>query len=72
MTKEIESLETLDEYSDDEYAAYLEYTALKDQCIIDPTTLYIDKDHEFISEYIYFAQTDGLDIKVGDWETRIC
>ena len=72
MTKEIEALETLDEYSDDEYAAYLEYTALKDQCIIDPTTLYIDKDHEFISEYIYFAQTDGLDMKVGDWETRIC
>ena len=72
MTKEIEALETLDEYSDDEYAAYLEYTALKDQCIIEPTTLYINKDHEFISEYIYFAQTDGLDIKVGDWETRIC
>ena len=72
MPKEIEALETLDEYSDDEYAAYLEYTALKDQCIIDPTTLYIDKDHEFISEYIYFAQTDGLDIKVGDCETRIC
>ena len=72
MTKEIEALETLDEYSDEEYSAYLEYTALKDQCIIDPTTLYIDKNHEFISEYIYFAQTDGLDIKVGDWETRIC
>ena len=72
MTKEIEALETLDEYSDDEYAAYLEYTALKDQCMIEPTTLYINKDHEFISEYIYFAQTDGLDIKVGDWETRIC
>ena len=34
MTKEIEALETLDEYSDDEYAAYLEYTALKDQCMI--------------------------------------
>ncbi len=72
MPKEIEALETLDEYSDEEYSAYLEYTALKDQCIIDPTTLYIDKNHEFISEYIYFAQTDGLDIKVGDWETRIC
>ena len=72
MTKEIEALETLDEFEDGSYAAYLEYTALKDQCIIDPTTLYIDKDHEFISEYIYFAQTDGLDIKVGDWETRIC
>ena len=72
MTKEIEALETIDEYSDDQYAAYLEYTALKDQCIIDPTTLYIANDHEFFSEYTYFAQTDGLDIKVGDWETRIC
>ena len=72
MAKEIDALETMDEYSDDQYAAYLEYTALKDQCIIEPTTLYIDNNHEFFSEYTYFAQTDGLDIKVGDWETRIC
>ena len=72
MAKEIEALETIDEYSDAQYAAYLEYTALKDQCIIDPTTLYIANNHEFFSEYTYFAQTDGLDIKVGDWETRIC
>ena len=50
MTKEIEALETLDEYSDEEYSAYLEYTALKDQCVIEPTTLYINKDHEFLSE----------------------
>ena len=34
MTKEIEPLETLDEYSDEQYSAYLEYTALKDQCMI--------------------------------------
>ena len=34
MTKEIEALETMDEYSDEEYSAYLEYTALKDQCVI--------------------------------------
>ena len=72
MTKEIEALETMDEYSDEEYSAYLEYVALRDQCMVEPTTLYMNKDHEFISEYIYFAQTDGLDIKVGDWETRIC
>tara|TARA_R100000234_G_scaffold7441_1_gene4851 strand:- start:79 stop:297 length:219 start_codon:yes stop_codon:yes gene_type:complete len=72
MTKEIEALETLDEYSDDQYAAYLEYTALKDQCLVEPTTLYIDNSHEFFSEYTYFAQSDGLDIKVIDGETRIC
>ena len=72
MTKEIEALETLDEYSDDEYAAYLEYTALKDQCMIEPTTLYINNKHEFLSEWDYFANADGLEVKVIDGETRIC
>tara|TARA_B100000073_G_scaffold309917_1_gene281956 strand:+ start:227 stop:445 length:219 start_codon:yes stop_codon:yes gene_type:complete len=72
MAKEIEALETLDEYSDDEYAAYLEYTALKDQCIIEPTTLYINNKHEFLPEWDYFANADGLEVKIIDGETRIC
>ena len=72
MTKEVEALETMDEFSDEEYSAYLEYTALKDQCVIEPSTLYIDKDHEFLSEWVYFAQTDGLDTKIIDGETVIC
>ena len=55
MTKEIEALETLDEYSDEQYSAFLEYTALKDQCLIEPTTLYIDNNHEFFSEWSYFS-----------------
>jgi|TARA_A100001015_G_scaffold89922_1_gene100157 hypothetical protein len=72
MTKEVEALETMDEYSDEEYSAYLEYMSLKDQCVIEPNTLYIDKDHEFLSEWVYFAQTDGLEIKIIDGETAIC
>jgi hypothetical protein len=72
MSKEIEALETMDEFSDEEYSAYLEYTALKDQCVIEPSVLYIDKDHEFLSEWVYFAQTDGLEIKIIDGETAIC
>jgi len=72
MTREVEALETMDEFSDEEYSAYLEYTALKDQCVIEPSTLYIDKDHEFLSEWVYFAQTDGLEIKIIDGETAIC
>ena len=72
MSKEIEALETMDEYSDEEYSAYLEYMSLKDQCVIEPNTLYIDKDHEFLSEWVYFAQTDGLEIKIIDGETAIC
>ena len=47
-------------------------TALKDQCIIEPTTLYIDKSHEFLSEWTYFAQVDGLDLRIIDGETKIC
>ena len=72
MTKEIEALETMDEYSDEQYSAFLEYTALKDQCLIEPTTLYLDNDHEFFSECSYFANADGLDIKIINGETRIC
>ena len=67
-----EALETLDDYADDQYSAYLEYTALKDQCIIDPTTLYIEKGHEYFSEWQYFAKADGLEVKIIDGETRLC
>ena len=72
MTKEIEALDTMDEYSDDSYSAFLEYTHLKDQCMIEPTTLYINKDHEILSECDYIANADGLEVKVIDGETRIC
>ena len=72
MTKIIEALETLDDYNDDQYSAYLEYTSLKDQCIIEPTTLYIEKNHEHFSEWEYFAKADGLEIKVIEGDTRIC
>ena len=72
MAKEIEALETMDEYSDEEYSAYLEYMSLKDQCVIEPNTLYIDKDHEFLSEWDYFANADGLNVKIIDGDTKIC
>ena len=72
MPKEIDALDTLDEYSDEEYSAYLEYKDLKDRCMIDPTTLYINNNHEFFSEWKYFAETDGLEIKIVKGETRIC
>ena len=72
MTKEIEALETMDEYSDEQYSAFLEYTSLKDQCVIEPTTLYLANDHEFFSEWKYFAEADGLDTKIIKGETRIC
>jgi hypothetical protein len=65
-------LETMDEYSDEEYSAYLEYKELKDRCMIEPTTLYISSKHEFFSEWEYFAHADGLEVKTVDGETRIC
>ena len=72
MTKEIEALETLDEYDDQDYSAYLEYTELKDRCMIEPSVLYIHENHEFLSEFKYFASADGLDIKVIKGDTKIC
>ena len=49
--KDVEALETLDEYDDADYGAYLEYTELKDRCMIEPTVLYIHENHEFLSEF---------------------
>ena len=72
MSKDIDALDSLDDYSDEEYSAFLEYTQLKDQCMIEPTTLYINDNHEFLSEWEYFAKSDGLEIKHTDCETRIC
>lgn len=72
MAKDIDALETMDEYSDEEYSAYLEYKDLKDRCMIEPTTLYINDRHEFLSEWTYFANADDIDVKVIDGETRIC
>ena len=72
MTKEVEALETMDEYSDEQYSAFLEYKALNDQCVIDPTTLYITKGHEFLSEWEYFAKADGLEVKIIEGVTKIC
>ena len=65
-------LDSMDEYSDEEYSAYLEYKELKDRCMIEPTTLYISNKHEFFSEWEYFAHADGLEVKTVDGETRIC
>ena len=72
MTKDIDALDSLDDYSDEEYSAFLEYTQLKDQCMIEPTTLYINEKHEFLSEWDYFAHADGLEVKVTNGETMIC
>ena len=72
MKKTIEALETLDEYDDSDYSAYLEYTELKDSCMIEPSILYINESHEFLSAFKYFAHSDGLEIKVIKGDTRIC
>ena len=72
MRKTIEALETLDEYDDSYYSAYIEYTELKDSCIIEPSVLYINESHEFLSAFKYFALSDGLIVKVIKGETKIC
>ena len=51
MRKTIEALETLDEYDDSDYGAYLEYIELKNRCMVEPSTMYIDENHDFLSEF---------------------
>ena len=72
MRKTIEALETLDEYDDSDYSAQIEYTELKDKCMIDPSILYINESNEFLSAFKYFALSDGLIVKVIKGETRVC
>ena len=72
MRKTIEALETLDEYDDSDYSAYIEYTALKDRCIIEPSILYINENHEYLSEFKYFANADGLEVNIIKGDTKIC
>ena len=72
MRKTIEALETLDEYDDSDYNAYLEYIELKDRCMIEPSILYINESHEFLSAFKFFSLSDGLIVKVIKGETRIC
>ena len=72
MSREIEALETLDEFEDGSYAAYLEYVDLKDKCVGEPTILFIKDNHEFYSEWIYYANSDGLDVRTTTEETKIC
>jgi len=40
--------------------------------MVEPTTLYINDRHEFLSEWTYFANADDLDVKVINGDTRIC
>ena len=72
MRKTIEALETLDEYDDSDYGAYLEYIELKNRCMVEPSTMYIDENHDFLSEFKYFAHSDGLEVKVIKGDTIIC
>ena len=69
---EIEALETLDEFKDDTYSSFLEYTDLKSRSVRDPTVLYIQEGHEFLAEWTYFGQTDRLLIVETKGETKIC
>ena len=72
MRKTIEALETLDEYDDSDYNAYIEFIELKDKCMIEPSVLYINESHEFLSAFKYFASSDGLIVKVIKGVTKIC
>lgn len=68
----IEALETLDEFHDTGYDSYLEYEDFKSRFTSDPTYLYINEAHPQLSEWRYFAMSDGLEVVITSGETKIC
>ncbi|MGA1046981.1 MAG: hypothetical protein ACO3UU_03150 [Minisyncoccia bacterium] len=68
----IEALETLDEFHDTGYDSYVEYEDFKSRFTSDPTYLYINEKHPHLSEWRYFAISDGLEVVIHNGETKIC
>jgi len=77
----IEALETLDEFHDtgydsyveyEGYDSYVEYEDFKSRFTSDPTYLYINEKHPHLSEWRYFAISDGLEVVIHNGETKIC
>lgn len=69
----VEVLETLDDFEDDSYGAYLDYTVLMHECEFEePTKLLIDAGHPYYEEMKYFAQSDNLEVITTEGEPKIC
>ena len=69
----VEVLETLDDFEDDSYGAYLDYTVLMHECEFEePTKLLIDSNHPYYEEMKYFAQSDNLEVITTEGEPKIC
>ena len=61
MAKDIDALETMDEYSDDEYSAYLEY---KDLGYFD---LYAPRRHDHALQCLYRQTVKTIDLNAPLW-----
>lgn len=68
----VEVLETLDDFEDESYGAYLEYANLRHECKFEPSKLLIDAGHPFYEEMKYFALTDNLQVIATEGTTKIC
>lgn len=69
----VELLETLDDFEDDSYGAYLDYSVLMHECEFEePTKLLINKNHPYYEEMKYFAQSDNLEVITTEGEPKIC
>ena len=69
----VELLETLDDFEDDSYGAYLDYSVLMHECEFEePTKLLINTNHPYYEEMKYFAQSDNLEVITTEGEPKIC
>tara|TARA_E500000178_G_C16730975_1_gene621571 strand:+ start:113 stop:322 length:210 start_codon:yes stop_codon:yes gene_type:complete len=68
----VEVLETLDDFEDDSYGAFLDYSVLMQECEFEPRRLLIDAGHPYYEEMKTFAQADKLEVIATEGVTKIC
>lgn len=65
-------LESLDDFDDDSYGAYLDYIYMLEECEFQPTKLLISSSHPYYHEMKTFAQADNLQVISTTGVTKIC
>ena len=65
-------LETLDDFQDESYGAYLDYQQLISEFGDLPTTLYLNINHPHFHDMLYYAKTDNVEVITITGATRVC
>jgi len=68
----VEVLETLDDFEDESYGAYLDYQQLISEFGDLPSKLYLNVNHPHFHDMIYYAKTDNVEVITTNGVTKVC